>query len=103
MEKEERKKRKKVKKSVSGVECDGNRQAPDRVAYSETVKINIGDYEHREVFFSYSSAVREDETTDDAEKRVTRRVRKKLRAYEKKIRIQSREWTDFDTTAKNIV
>lgn len=77
--------------------------APDRIAYSEQVKINIGDYESREVFFSYSSNLQEGEDFETAAVRVKTAVRQQLHKYERKIRALTREFVDFDTKGKNIV
>jgi broad specificity phosphatase PhoE len=82
------------------MEFDGGSDNADRVSYSEKVKINIGDWEHREYFFGYSTAIREEETFEDARKRVVTAVRKCLRPKEKKTRKLTQHFTDFDTMTK---
>jgi len=64
------------------------------------VRVNIGDYEHRDIFMSYATAKDPNENIDDTFKRVQLFVRKKLLGREKKIRMQSQEFVDFDTKAK---
>lgn len=75
---------------------------PNRLTYSETVRVNIGDYEHRDIFVSFGTNVEKGESIDDAYKRARDIVRKKLSAREKKIRTLSQEYVDFDTKAKLI-
>lgn len=72
----------------------------DRLSYSEAVKVNIGDYESRSVHISYSSDVNKGESFDDACKRVTSMVKKKLYASEKKIRESIRDNVDYDVDYK---
>lgn len=73
---------------------------PDRIVVSESTRVNIGDYEHREVFISLASDFQEGETFDEAYARVATQVMKKVRTREKKYRMKSREFVDFDTKAK---
>ena len=100
MEKQKKNSRDKIPENVNGMEFDSGTGDADRVSYSEKVKVNIGDYEHREYFFGYSTAIREDETFEDARKRVVLAVRKCLRPKEKKTRKLTQHLIDFDTMAK---
>ena len=72
----------------------------DRLLYSESVKVNIGDYESRDVHISYSSDINKDESFDDAYKRVSSMVKKKLYVSEKKIRESIRDNVDYDVDYK---
>jgi len=72
----------------------------DRVVYSESAKINTGDFESRDVFYSYSTDVQPDETVDEAYKRCRSTVRQHLANSEKRIRIKSKKDVDFDTMKK---
>ncbi len=96
MEKSKKRKEKGKKKSKA------EQVIGDRVTYSETVRCNIGDYEHRDVFVSLGTNVMDGESNDDAYVRARDFVRKKLSAREKKIRTLSQEYVDFDTKAKLI-
>lgn len=71
----------------------------DKISYSEGVKINIGDYESRDVHisYSYSTNVRKKEKMIDAVKRARKKVQICLRNAEKKIREASEEDVDFET------
>lgn len=71
-----------------------------RIVYSESVRVNIGDYEGRDLFLSYQDTTQEGETPDQAFTRIKNFVRKKLYAAEKRHRLSSREFVDFDTKAK---
>jgi len=62
--------------------------------------VNIGDYEHRDVFISHSTQREPDETLDEAYKRAMGFVRTKLHKREKRMRSESQEFVDFDTNAK---
>ena len=73
---------------------------PDRVTYSESIKVNIGDYESRDFFVSVSSDVQEGETVKDAIIRVKKQVQPQVNLIEKKTRLQSKGNVDFDTMAK---
>lgn len=75
-------------------------ETSDRISYSEDVKINIGDYESRSVHISYSTDVRDDESVKAAIARAKGRVRKSLYHYEKRIRLSSAEFVDFNTKEK---
>lgn len=75
-------------------------QLPPRMTYSETVRVNIGDYESRDLFMSFQDNVQPDETPDECHKRLQTFVRKKLYAAEKRHRMATREFVDFDTKAK---
>ena len=74
----------------------------ERITVGETLRVNIGDYEHRDSFVSYGANVRKGETPDDAHDRAQKFVLGKLRKREKKIRSSSKEWVDFDTKAKEM-
>jgi len=79
------------------------KQQPETLTYSEAVKVNIGDYESRDFFVCYGSVkvdIKDGETFDQAYKRARNKVRKKINSEEKKARIQSRQFVDFDTKAK---
>ena len=94
METEKRKKKKTQKQPVPGS------GSVDRVTFSESVRVNIGDYEHREAFCSVSLNQRDDEALDDAFKRARNFVNGKLKKFEKKTRFASKDHVDFDTMAK---
>ena len=91
----------------------------DRFTYSESVQINIGDYENRSRFASYSSSIRkrsdkaiielkkmetgmrkEDENLLKLVKRVKRFVKNTLLIEEKAIRKISEDWVEFETLEK---
>jgi len=72
----------------------------DRITYSESVKINIGDYESREVQLFYGTDFEEGEEFTDAVDRARTRVRKAITTFEKRIRISSQGNVDFDTKSK---
>lgn len=72
----------------------------NRLTYSETVRVNLGDYEHRDVFISFSTDVEENETNSDAYKRVRNFVQKKSNFEEKKLRNHAHKFADFDTKEK---
>jgi len=73
---------------------------PDRVSWSEGIKINIGDYESYSVNISMSTSIRPDENEVHAMGRAKQFVQKKMRIREKQIRVASRKYVDFDTMAK---
>jgi len=100
MEKQKKSGSKRVEGNVSHMEFEEGQEASDRISYSEKVRINIGDYEHREVFFGYSIKIKDDEKLEDAEKRAVIPVRKRVKAFEKRIRRQVKHLVDFDTMAK---
>ena len=91
------KQRKKSKEKTSSKVVDG---LLPRMTYSESSRVNVGDYEHRELFMSYQDNVLEGETPDECFARLKSLVRKKLYAAEKRHRMASREFVDFDTKAK---
>ena len=72
----------------------------DRVTYSESIKVNIGNYESKDVFVSLSTDVESTESVSDALLRAKQFVRPELRVIEKKIRIRSKRFVDFDTVSK---
>lgn len=72
----------------------------DRLSYSEGVKINIGDYESRDVHISYSSDVTDGEKVVDAFKRVKKVVRNRLHKEEKQMRLDAEGAVDFNTMGK---
>lgn len=72
----------------------------DRVTYGESVKVNIGDYESREVNLFFSTDVKDDEEFDDAIQRARSHVRKTITTCEKRIRVASQGNVDFDTKSK---
>ncbi|MCH7561976.1 MAG: hypothetical protein IIC67_11560 [Thaumarchaeota archaeon] len=92
--------RKRKKKSTKEFIKGSSEQIIEKVVYSETVRINIGDYEHRDSFLSYATTQKDGESLDCALKRAKIFVKKSLYAVEKKIRIQSKEFVDFDTMSK---
>ena len=71
-----------------------------RVTFSETVRVNLGEYEHRDSFVACSSDVEEGETEAEALKRVTLIVKKKSNLEEKKLRRHAHKFVDFDTKEK---
>ena len=73
---------------------------PDRVTYSESVKINIGDYESRDVFLSYATDVAEGETVQDAVVRSKNIVIASIKKTESIIRKKSAKFVDFQTKKK---
>ena len=87
----------------------------DRVSYSESVKINIGDYEDRQFGLSITSDAMgrrfgtisekaskkiKDETLDEATERVIKKVRKRLKKREIQIRKASAKDVAFNTMDK---
>ena len=70
------------------------------VTFSESEKVAIGDYESQDVFVSLTDAVQDDETIEEAYKRVKKIVKKQVNKEAKKIRLWSKGWVDFDTKAK---
>lgn len=72
----------------------------DRVTYSESVKVNIGNYESREVTLFYSTDFEEGEEFEDAIQRARSKVRRTLTTCEKRIRVASQRDVDFDTKSK---
>ena len=72
----------------------------DRITYSESVKINIADYESRDVFLSYSTDVQPKETVEEAVVRAKKIVVEQMGKVEKVIRKKSRTMVEFDTMAK---
>lgn len=72
----------------------------DRISYSEGVKINIGDYESRDVHVSYSTSVKEGENTKKAISRARKTVQEKLMKFERQIRKASQDDVDFETMEK---
>lgn len=69
----------------------------DRISYSEGVKVNIGDFENRDVHISYSTSVKKKEKFSDAVKRARKTVQLSLRSAEKRIRESSEEDVDFES------
>ena len=72
----------------------------DRISYSEGVKINIGDYESRDIHISYSSDIQKDETFNKAFLRVSKKVKKCLEACEIKVRKSVNDNVDYDIDDK---
>lgn len=72
----------------------------DRITYSESIKVNIGDYESRDFFVSLSTDVQKGETVEDAILRAKKIVQPQVTRVEKKTRLQSKGNVDFDTMAK---
>ncbi len=72
----------------------------DRITYSESVRVNIGDYEHRDVFISLSTDVQKNESVDDAVVRAKRIVLEQLRKVETTVRKKSAKFVDFNTKSK---
>lgn len=72
----------------------------DRVTWSESVRVNIADYEHKDFHMSYSTEIKDNEKRKDALLRAKKFVQLSLRESEKKLRKQVREFVDFDTMAK---
>ena len=68
----------------------------DRVNYSESIKINIGDYESKQIGMSLSTDIRKGETFEIAMKRARTKVKKELLALEKKERKYYDKFVDFD-------
>ena len=75
-------------------------KTPDRISYSEGVKVNIGDYESRDVHISISTDVKEGETPKKAIQRAKKEVQGRLKVLEKKIRQTSEDHVDFETMDK---
>ncbi len=75
-------------------------KTPDRITFSESVKVNIGDYESRDVFMALSTDVADDESVSDAILRAKKAVRAELYKCEKVLRSEVKSLVDFDTTAK---
>jgi len=74
----------------------------DRLTYSESVRINIGDYEHRDIFAAFATNLNDGESFDAAFNRARKKVTAKLYKREKKLRSSSQEFVDFETKAKLI-
>jgi len=72
----------------------------DRVSYSESVKVNIGDYESRDIHISYSSDVGKDEDFNSAFIRVSKKVKKRLEICEYKIRNAVKDNVDYEIDDK---
>ena len=72
-------------------------KTPDRISYSEGVKVAIGDYESRDVHISYSTNVKKKETIKDAVARAKKTVQLSLKRAEKKIRVASEDDVDFES------
>lgn len=73
---------------------------PDRITYSESIKINIGDFENRELVIGLTSDVRDDESFSKALDRVKKTVQKQTTKFERRIRNKTADIVDFDTRAK---
>lgn len=71
-----------------------------RLTYSESARINIADYEHRDIFLSVSDEPIEGETSSECLTKLRRFVQSKLYEQERQIRRESREFVDFQTVAK---
>lgn len=72
----------------------------DKITVSETVTVDIGDYEKRNAFASYSTTIREGETADEAYDRADKQVMKRLKKKERLIREASEDDVDFETIEK---
>ena len=70
----------------------------DRISYSEGVKVNIGDYESRDVHISYSTNVRDKEKPTDTFKRAKKVVRQELKITERRIRKKSEDDVDHESS-----
>lgn len=69
----------------------------DKISYSEGVKVNIGDYESRDVHVSYSTFVKDKEKPKDTIARARKVVRQELKKYERRIRKSSEEDVDHES------
>jgi len=72
----------------------------DRITYSQSIRINIGDYESNDIFVSMSTDIQKGETPDIAYKRIKKFVDKKIIIEDKKIRTSSKTFVDFKTMKK---
>jgi len=72
----------------------------DRISYSEGVKINIGDYESRDVHVSFSTSVKENENPKKAVSRARKVVQEKLMKFERQRRKAHEDAVDFETMKK---
>ncbi len=81
---------------------DGSRKQrqEDRVTYSETVKVNVGNYESKDIFVSFSTDLNPGESVEDALKRARAEVTPRVEALEQRLRKRTRRFVDFDTMAK---
>ena len=75
----------------------------ETLSYSETVKVNIGDYESRDFFLCFGNIkvnIEDGESFDAAFKRAKKAVRKKILKEEKIARLAASKFVDFNTKAK---
>ena len=72
-------------------------EQPDRISYSEGVKVSIGDYEARDVHISYSTTIKEGENAKKAVSRARKVVQDKLKVCERQIRKSAQDDVDFET------
>jgi hypothetical protein len=72
----------------------------DRITYGETVKVNIGNYESRDIFISLSTDVESSETVDQAIVRARKIIKPHVVEQERRIRKRMRKFVDFDTMSK---
>ncbi len=93
---------KKRKKATTGTTETGPPLNLNRVVYSETVRINLADYEHRDFFCSVSLNQEDNETLDDTYKRAKKFVTKRLYQRERKARVSAKDAVDFDTMDRMI-
>lgn len=87
-------------KSVKEKVSQESQSDSDRISYSEGVKINIGDYESRDVHISFSTAVKDNEQPQESIQRARSVVREELRKYEKRIRVASQDDVDFESSER---
>lgn len=72
----------------------------ETVSYSESVQVNIGDYEHRNVHISFKTILNDGEEFEQAKARARNAVKKALYSEEKKMRHSSKNDVDFDTISR---
>ena len=96
----ERSKREKKKKKSEKKRKIKELSENARLTYSESVKINIADYESRDIFLSVSDDPIEGETSSECLTKLRRFVQSKLYEQERQIRRESREFVDFQTISK---
>ena len=73
---------------------------PSRVSYSQSVKINIGDYESKDIFLNYASDLKKGETFNQAVDRIQKIVDARILIMERKIRNQFEDNVEFQTLKK---
>lgn len=77
-------------------------KVPDRITYSQSVRVNTGNYEHKDIFISFSTDIKDKETPDKALLRAKKFVQASSKKVERRVRATSEEFVDFNTMRKLI-